>query len=449
MVNKNHLKVYFLVFSLLVAVGVVVVTNVDNTVAVTHNPITGAATALNPISKSDRFIFNHLETRTITLEVDGAKKKEFIITANIEGIKAKFTVNDEETNLIGFGGLFTLKDGSVLIVNTIGGNQVQFTLTSSFTNVELFGENTIKSTLLNGEKGEFSIKGKNFDVTPIIKGSGSSLKVTFNVNNELMGLMIKGDSFTLKDGSIIIVSAFGQEQVRFTLELRAPDLIVESITISPTRPKTGELVTFTYTVKNVGNDDAAEFVLGTDYGDGTGAFTSSKTTLIAAGLTITQTLRYTYPKSQSYIVKISASNSRDLNKDNDELTKTIVVSTKLSIGITEPKFFSSSIDLVNGWNLISVTPGMVGWSILQMSNAESIPESNRCEIEQPVWIWFPNDWKLVKPSSGKYMKSPFDQAVDVVKFGVEQVYLGMWLNVKNPKGCRLGCGVNSCVSGVG
>jgi len=448
---KNNLKVYFLVFSLLVVGGVVAVTNVVNTVAVTHNSITGAVTAIEPTSSEKTFTINY-GTSKIEITADGARKKEYSVTANSKGTtKVELIISSTsgiDSKIMINGDKIELKDGSILIVNAITSNSVRFLLTSFFTNVELFNENTIKSTLLYGVEGEYTIKGKNFDVIPTYKEVGSKIEVEFFVNGERTDFIKTPTPFTLEDGSIIIASVIDKDLVQFTLELRAPDLIVESITLNPTNPIAGQSVTITYTVKNVGNNDAVDYVLSVEYGDRNKG-SSSETRPIPPGESIPESLLYNYPKPGTYTIKIRASDSRDLNKDNDELTKTIVVSTKSTIGITEQNFFDSSIDLVNGWNLISVTPGMVGKSISQMSNADSIPKANRCEIIDPVWIFSPNVWKLVKPSSGKYMKSPFDRAVDVVKLGVDHKYLGMWVKVENPSGCRLGCGTNSCVSGVG
>ncbi|MCH8003540.1 MAG: PKD domain-containing protein [Nanoarchaeota archaeon] len=261
--------------------------------------------------------------------------------------------------------------------------------------------------------------------------------------------MIKGDSFTLKDGSIIIVSAFGQEQVRFTLELRAPDLIVESITISPTTPIAGQSATITSTIKNIGNSDAVNYILDIQHGDETDFLEFQGITLTPDQSTEKKTT-HTYVKSGSYTIKVKASSFQDLNKNNDELAKSIFVGTQES-GVKEQNFFGSTIHLVHGWNLISVTEPMIGKSIEQISNVRTIPEFRRCESRR-TWIFFNGNWVKIKswlsvePADGtERVKYSF---YDEERFKPEHLGLGMWLLIETRNGCTLGCGLKECTEGV-
>jgi len=129
---------------------------------------------------------------------------------------------------------------------------------------------------------------------------------------------------------------------------------------------------------------------------------------------------------------------------------TYVVAQKFNIDVTY---------LPKGWNLISVDLQMVGKSLndttiitgLSKEYKESLkfiePNANieTCDLSAG-WLFQNGKWLLVKPTTGKYTKPPFDSAVDVVDFNLGHVGLGMWVKVDNENGCTLGCGYAECNS---
>lgn len=106
------------------------------------------------------------------------------------------------------------------------------------------------------------------------------------------------------------------------------------------------------------------------------------------------------------------------------------------------RFTESLLVLNPGWNLVSVTPSMANYTIDQMSNAQEIPQDVRCKISVG-WV-FDNvnkKWLLVQNSSNSIPTA----AIDIDQFKTEHEGAGIWLKVESGYGCRIGCGLNSCV----
>ncbi|MCH8004183.1 MAG: hypothetical protein IH934_06155 [Nanoarchaeota archaeon] len=112
------------------------------------------------------------------------------------------------------------------------------------------------------------------------------------------------------------------------------------------------------------------------------------------------------------------------------------------------EIYSDTMQLNKGWNLISVRPGMDGKSLADAVNLNrAIANAEECRLNAG-WLFQNGKWLLVKPTTGKFTKPPFDSAVDVVEFDLSHVGLGMWVKVENENACKLGCGLTSCMSDV-
>lgn len=109
---------------------------------------------------------------------------------------------------------------------------------------------------------------------------------------------------------------------------------------------------------------------------------------------------------------------------------------------------ANSMDLYPGWNLISVTPPMVGKSLFDMHNLTDgktkFPYA--CAIDT-AWLYRGDrvdlGWQFVKPNAAIYP----DFVIKVSSFSANDVALGLWVNVVQPGGCRFGCGITGCLLG--
>ncbi len=119
----------------------------------------------------------------------------------------------------------------------------------------------------------------------------------------------------------------------------------------------------------------------------------------------------------------------------------------------EVKFFDSYAQLVNGWNLISVTKPMIGKNLYSMTHitTPSVKEGSvvsgfiTCNITK-AWLYNakkPEYWMFVQDSD----RTVPEAAVHLDRFTSGVAGWGMWVEVKEMEdkgGCELGCGLTSC-----
>lgn len=130
--------------------------------------------------------------------------------------------------------------------------------------------------------------------------------------------------------------------------------------------------------------------------------------------------------------------SKIVRSRKEAVKKAQVTSTTAQDQILTQKFNSNTVELIKGWNLISVTQPMVGKSIGQMSI--QVGKAEKCASDK-AWIFFGDKWEFVETPN---LKEPFKTVVDLDAFTQDYVGLGMWLNILNEKGCILGCGLAGC-----
>lgn len=117
--------------------------------------------------------------------------------------------------------------------------------------------------------------------------------------------------------------------VQKTGQSQSPDVTVTDIKISPASPKTGETITITATVKNLGSGDGSNVKV-TFTIDGASA--GEKTvTMLAAGGSATVTATWVSQTDGAKNVKVEAKVSGDSDASNDAMTKSFTVS-KVSAG---------------------------------------------------------------------------------------------------------------------
>jgi hypothetical protein len=111
--------------------------------------------------------------------------------------------------------------------------------------------------------------------------------------------------------------------VQKTGQSQSPDVTVTEIKISPASPKTGETITITATVKNVGAADASNLKV-TFTVDGAGAGERTVTTL-AAGGSATVTATWTSQTDGAKNFRAEAKVTGDSDATNDAMTKTFTI----------------------------------------------------------------------------------------------------------------------------
>ena len=195
-------------------------------------------------SEKDSLTATQNEYTTKTYDIGG---KEYDVAVNIISTdgSVKFTINNETTDALSAGQTYTLSNGSTIMVNSVSLNegsdadQVTFTLGFNYCNNGIDDDNDGYVDMSDSDCGlkneaasltltqneyttkTYDIGGKEYDVAVNIISTDGSVK--FTINNETTDALSAGQTYTLSNGSTIMVNSVSlnegsdADQVTFTL----------------------------------------------------------------------------------------------------------------------------------------------------------------------------------------------------------------------------------------
>ena len=125
--------------------------------------------------------------------------------------------------------------------------------------------------------------------------------------------------------SLLFYFGAASSGVNYAMAASGPDLIVQNITLIPAEPATGETVTFTFTIKNQGTEEAGtsriSYYIDDNY------ITAENVNSIAAGSSTTTTLTWEAQAGTHIIKAVADSANQVAESDETNNTKTFTLST--------------------------------------------------------------------------------------------------------------------------